>query len=64
MVAKSNKTKKPYKPGTMIGVGIALGVAFGVALDNIGLGIALGVVFGAVMDKRKKEAMSDDDSAE
>ena len=48
----------------MIGIGLALGVAFGVALDNIGLGIALGVVFGIVMDKRKKEAMSDDVSAE
>ena len=64
MVEELNKTKKPYKPGTMIGIGMALGVAFGAALDNIGLGIALGVVFGIVMDKRKKEAMSDDGSAE
>ncbi len=64
MEAESGKVKKPYKPGTMIGIGLALGVAFGVALDNIGLGIALGVVFGIVMDKRKKEAMSDDVSAE
>lgn len=31
-----------------------LGIAFGVALDNIGLGIALGLVPGAVMGARNK----------
>ena len=64
MEAEPKKTNKSYKSGTMVGLGIALGVAFGAAFDNVGLGIALGVVFGAVMDKRKKEAMSDDDLAE
>ncbi|WP_262689412.1 hypothetical protein [Kordiimonas aestuarii] len=30
-----------------IGIGVALGTTFGIALDNIGLGIALGVSIGA-----------------
>ncbi len=64
MEAEPKKTKKPYKSGTMVGLGIALGVAFGAAFDNVGLGIALGVVFGAAMEKRKKDAPNDDDSAE
>jgi hypothetical protein len=31
----------------IIGIGIALGVAFGVAIDNVGLGICLGLAIGA-----------------
>ncbi len=64
MEAEPKKTDKQYKLGTMVGLGIALGVAFGAAFDNVGLGIALGVVFGAVMEKRKKDTMKGDKSAE
>ena len=31
----------------MIGIGLALGVAFGAAIDNVGLGICLGLAIGA-----------------
>ncbi len=46
------KPETPKKSGfskneSMIGVGLALGVALGAAFDNIGLGISLGLCFGA-----------------
>jgi hypothetical protein len=31
----------------MIGIGLALGVVFGAAIDNVGLGIGLGLAIGA-----------------
>ena len=37
------------KPTNLLGTGIAIGVVFGVAIDNIGLGIALGLTIGASM---------------
>jgi len=30
----------------MIGIGLALGVVFGAAIDNVGLGIGLGLAIG------------------
>ena len=35
------KIDAPY-----LGVGISIGLMFGVAFDNIGLGVSMGVVFG------------------
>jgi len=42
------------------GIGPALGIAFGAALDNIGIGVAIGVVIGLAIgrymdNKAKKE---------
>ena len=48
------ETKKSLPSGAGFGIGIALGVVFGVALDNIGMGIALGVVFGAAFNAAQK----------
>jgi hypothetical protein len=36
-----------------IGLGIALGVVFGVATDHLGLGLALGIVFGTAIAAAK-----------
>ena len=44
---KSKKESEYY-----IGVGLCLGIAFGVVFDNIGLGICLGLVFGVAMQKK------------
>ena len=33
--------------GQFIGFGLLIGIAIGVATDNVGLGIALGLIFGA-----------------
>lgn len=44
-----------------IGIGIALGVAFGAAIDNMGVGIALGIAIGAgIGTTRQKEKDKDD----
>jgi hypothetical protein len=44
---KSKKESEYY-----IGVGLCLGIAFGVVFDNIALGICLGLVFGVAMQKK------------
>jgi len=44
-----NRSKK-YTKGQWIGVGIALGVAFGAAINNVGLGIVLGLAIGSAAD--------------
>jgi len=44
---KSKKESEYY-----IGVGLCLGIAFGVVFDNIGLGICLGLVSGVAMQKK------------
>ena len=44
---KSKKESEYY-----IGVGLCLGIAFGVVFENTGLGICLGLVFGVAMQKR------------
>ena len=44
---------------TKLGAGIAIGVAFGLAIDNVGLGIALGLAIGAAMySSQKKDSKS------
>ena len=45
-------------PENLMGISIAVGVVFGVGIDNVGLGICLGVAIGAGMgsiQKKKKE---------
>jgi hypothetical protein len=52
MSKKDNEKEKPS--GSYIGIGIALGVVFGLALDNLAIGIALGVVLGVGFDESNK----------
>ena len=47
--------RKPKKQPYYTGVGLVLGVAFGVAIDNIGLRAAPGLVIGAALDHRKNK---------
>ena len=47
--------KKKIPADYYIGIGLCIGVALGVAFDNIGLGIALGLVFGAAFQQYKKK---------
>lgn len=47
--------KKKNPADYYIGIGLCIGVALGVAFDNIGLGIALGLVFGAAFQQYKKK---------
>lgn len=54
----SNKNQN--KKGSHMGIGLALGVVFGLALNNLGIGIALGVVFGAAVDGFGKDKQSND----
>ena len=49
--------KRVNKPENLIGIGIALGVLFGYAIDNVGVGIALGVAIGAGMAANRKKAI-------
>jgi len=55
---KKSKTKLSGN-GTYLAIGIALGTAIGVSMDNISIGVALGVAIGASMDalanKNKKQ---------
>jgi hypothetical protein len=58
---------KEQRPSSSFGAGIAIGagmgVALGVAMDNIGVGIALGVgigvAIGAAMDQARRRAGSE-----
>ena len=34
-------------PEARLGIGMMVGIFFGIAIDNVGLGVALGIVFGA-----------------
>ena len=43
------------KPANMVGAGIAIGAAIGVAIDNVGLGFALGLAIGAGMVTTQKK---------
>jgi hypothetical protein len=61
-MSNPNNGRTDQQPGSMIGVGIAIGAGFGVALglvlDSLGLGIAigvsLGVAIGAGMEQRRR----------
>jgi len=57
MSSKPTTEKKRTRPVQYLGAGIAIGVAIGVAVDNIGAGIAVGIAMGVAMDSyRKKKA--------
>ena len=43
------------KPESRLGVGIIVGVAVGIGMDNIGAGVAIGVVIGVAMYTTKKK---------
>ncbi|MBE9663910.1 hypothetical protein [Mucilaginibacter myungsuensis] len=38
-----------------IGLGIALGVVFGLLFHNLALGICFGIIFGAMIPAKKKD---------
>lgn len=40
------------KSTNIMGASLAIGIAFGVGINNIGLGIALGVAIGAALSRR------------
>jgi hypothetical protein len=40
---------KSIAPASWLGIGIAMGLIIGLALDNISIGLALGVAIGAAM---------------
>ena len=43
------RDKTPVLSGAWIAIGAGVGVALGVALDNIGLWLAIGIAIGAAM---------------
>ena len=47
--------KKKKSADYYIGIGLCIGVAVGVAFDNIALGISLGLVFGVAFQQYKKK---------
>ena len=53
--------KKTDLLSRFIGIGLALGVAFGAAIDNIGLGIALGIAIGAGLGTKAKNKQDEKD---
>jgi urea transporter len=43
------------KPESRLGLGILVGIAIGIGMDNIGAGIAIGVAIGVAMYTTKKK---------
>ena len=43
---KENSKSEIKVDAHYLGVGISIGLMFGIAFDNIGLGLSMGVVFG------------------
>jgi hypothetical protein len=54
------------KPESRLGLGIIVGVAIGIGMDNIGAGVAIGVAVGVAMytTKKKTERESSPDESE
>jgi len=44
---------KPYKRGSYVGLGLALGTCIGILLDKLALGMIFGFFIGAAMDTKK-----------
>ena len=42
------KEKKPLHPGQSLAIGLAIGLGFGVAMDNIPIGICIGAGLGTL----------------
>ena len=55
------KEKKPLHPGHSLAIGMAIGLCFGIAMDNIPIGICIGVALGAAYstNARGKENKKD-----
>ena len=55
------KEKKPLHPGQILAIGLAIGLGFGVAMDNIPIGLCIGVALGAAYstNARGKENKKD-----
>ena len=49
-VDRTDQNDRQWPTGTWIAIGIALGVGFGVAVDNLSSGIAVGLTFGIALD--------------
>jgi hypothetical protein len=43
----------PYKRGTYVGLGLALGTFIGILLNKLALGMIFGFFIGAAMDAKK-----------
>jgi hypothetical protein len=50
-------------PAVWMGVGIALGAAFGIALDNLALGMGVGIALGAAMMTMQSRKNDKDDGS-
>ncbi|MBT3228368.1 MAG: hypothetical protein HOD43_12295 [Candidatus Marinimicrobia bacterium] len=46
------KKYRHKRPASYLGAGIAIGVAIGVAMDNIGAGIAIGIAIGVALSRK------------
>lgn len=55
------KEKKPLNQGQGIAIGLALGLCFGAAMDNIPLGLCIGVALGAAYDANSKKKENKED---
>ena len=53
------KEKKPLHPGHSLAIGMAIGLCFGIAMDNIPIGLCIGVALGtaysACFNKNKED---------
>jgi len=50
---------KVSEKGAWIGIGLALGIVFGAAMDNMGLGIALGLGLGLAIEASRSRRAKD-----
>ena len=49
------KEKKPLHPGQSLAIGLAIGLGFGVAMDNIPIGLCIGVALGTAYSANAKK---------
>ena len=55
----SEEKKKLKQQGQGIAIGLALGLCFGAAIDNIPIGLCMGVALGAAYDGHCKNKSKD-----
>ena len=56
MIEKVKRKAEGNRPSKLIGLGIAIGVPIGLAMDNIGAGIAVGIAIGAACAAKSAKA--------
>lgn len=65
MKNNNHKKAKKAKTSNVLGIGMFLGVLFGVAIDNVGLGLLLGLciatAYEAELVKKTKSERKDDE---